>query len=84
MSSSKRPHKSSSDLNNNEIIPRSSVPPKKRATTATCNATKKYTIGQIKELRMVNFMCHKNFMIEFHPTSMQIVTGANGSGKMKQ
>lgn len=40
-----------------------------------------YHIGQIKEVRLLNFMCHKNFSIEFHPTSMQIVTGANGSGK---
>ena len=40
-----------------------------------------YNIGQIKELRMLNFMCHKNFSMQFHPTHMQIVTGANGSGK---
>ncbi|CAF0962841.1 unnamed protein product [Rotaria sordida] len=30
---------------------------------------------------MLNFMCHKNFSIEFHSTPMQIITGANGSGK---
>ncbi|CAF4967667.1 unnamed protein product [Rotaria sp. Silwood1] len=30
---------------------------------------------------MLNFMCHKNFSIQFHPTHMQIVTGENGSGK---
>lgn len=40
-----------------------------------------YNIGQIKELRVINFMCFKNFSIQFHPTHMQIVAGANGSGK---
>jgi predicted ATPase len=57
-----------SDMNNNDIIHH-----KKTKSL--------YTIGQIKQLHMLNFMCHKNFSIEFHPTHMQIVTGANGSGK---
>jgi len=55
-------------MNNNEIINRK-------------KAKKFYSIGQIKELYMINFMCYKNFSIQFHPTHMQIVTGANGSGK---
>jgi len=58
-------------MNNNEI-----TNPKK--------AKRLYSIGQIKELHMVNFMCHKNFSIQFHPTHMQIVTGANGSGKLNK
>lgn len=57
-----------SDMNNKELI---NVKKVKRS----------YHIGQIKELHMVNFMCYKNFSIQFHPTHMQIVTGANGSGK---
>ncbi|CAF3465727.1 unnamed protein product [Rotaria socialis] len=81
MSNLKRPHQSTSDLNNNEIISNSAVQSKKSKSVDNSNGKKPYTIGQIKELRMLNFMCHKNFSIEFHPTSMQIVTGANGSGK---
>ncbi|CAF4297799.1 unnamed protein product, partial [Rotaria magnacalcarata] len=81
MSNSKRPHPSTADLNNNEIISNSPVQSKKLKSVDNSNGKKSYTIGQIKELRMLNFMCHKNFSIEFHPTSMQIVTGANGSGK---
>ena len=59
---------SDSDVNNNTI---------KKAK----KAEKSHRIGQIKELHMLNFMCHKNFSIQFHPTHMHIVTGANGSGK---
>ena len=78
MSNSKRPCSSTSDLNNNEIA----VPTKKKKSTVPSTKPKNvYTIGQIKELHMLNFMCHKNFSITFHPTPMQIVTGANGSGK---
>ncbi|CAF3898576.1 unnamed protein product, partial [Rotaria magnacalcarata] len=33
------------------------------------------------KLHMLNFMCHKYFSIQFHPTHMQIITGVNGSGK---
>ncbi len=64
----KRPSTCNSDMNNNEITNRK-------------KAKKFYSIGQIKELYMINFMCYKNFSIQFHPTHMQIVTGANGSGK---
>jgi len=69
-------------MNNNEIHSSTSTQLKKKKTIASTTTEKKqsYTIGQIKELRMLNFMCHKNFSIEFHPTPMQIVTGANGSG----
>jgi hypothetical protein len=82
MNNLKRPHQSKSDVNNNQII--SSTPTQTKKKKTIVNTTKQkqsYTIGQIKELRMLNFMCHKNFSIEFHPTPMQIVTGANGSGK---
>ncbi|CAF1259296.1 unnamed protein product [Rotaria sordida] len=75
MQNHKRLIPSGSDMNNNEI-----VNVKKRKPII--NAEKKlYSIGQIKELHMLNFMCHKNFSIQFHPTHMQIVTGVNGSGK---
>ena len=74
-----------SDSNNNEILPsdstRSSTTQKKRKSVVNGTETKTFTIGQIKEVRMINFMCHKNFEIRFHPTPMQIVTGANGSGQ---
>jgi len=73
-------------MNNNEIISNPPIQTKKKKSITTTTTTSKekrlYTIGQIKELRMFNFMCHKNFSIEFHPTPMQIVTGANGSGKI--
>ena len=83
MSNLKRPHRSKSDMNNNEIIPGTSTQFKKKKTCISTTTKDKqlYTIGQIKELGMLNFMCHKNFLIEFNATSMQIVTGANGSGK---
>ena len=82
MNTSKRLHPSTSDLNNNEVRPNSSSPNKKKKSITTTQTNQQlHTIGQIKELRMLNFMCHKNFSIEFHPTPMQIVTGANGSGK---
>ncbi len=83
MNNTKRPFQSKSDMNNNEII--STTPPtttKKKKSVVMSKEKQLYTIGQIKELRMLNFMCHKNFSIEFHPTPMQIVTGANGSGKI--
>jgi hypothetical protein len=67
----KRSIELNSDMNNNEI-------------TNSKKTKRFYSIGQIKELHMVNFMCHKNFSIQFYPTHMQIVTGANGSGKLKQ
>jgi hypothetical protein len=64
-----------SDMNNNEII-------HAQKKKAVMNKDQRlYTIGQIKELHMLNFMCYKSFSIQFHPTHMQIVTGANGSGK---
>jgi predicted ATPase len=65
---SKRQLAFDSDVNNNDI-------------TNPKRAKSLYSIGQIKELHMLNFMCYKNFAIQFHPTHMQIVTGANGSGK---
>jgi ABC-type uncharacterized transport system ATPase subunit len=71
-------------MNNNEII--STTPPtttKKKKSVVMSKEKQLYTIGQIKELHMLNFMCHKNFSINFHPTPMQIITGANGSGKIK-
>jgi predicted ATPase len=67
-SNSKRHITLDSDVNNNDV----------RNAKKIRNL---YSIGQIKELHMLNFMCYKNFAIEFHPTHMQIVTGANGSGK---
>lgn len=69
-------HRMNADSNNNEILPSSS-----RKSLHRNETDRDYTIGQIKEVRMVNFMCHKNFEIKFHPLPMQIVTGANGSGK---
>ncbi|CAF0929233.1 unnamed protein product [Rotaria sordida] len=81
MSNSKRPHQSKFDLNNNDIIASTSTQTKKKKLIINSNEKRLHTIGQIKELRMLNFMCHKNFSIEFHPTPMQIITGANGSGK---
>jgi hypothetical protein len=80
MSNSKRSYPSTSDLNNNEI----SISTAKKKSVVPSKAKCVHTIGQIKELRMLNFMCHKNFAIEFHPTPMQIVTGANGSGKFRK
>lgn len=74
MKNHKRQSESSSDLNNNEII----QPTKKKATVNADNRS--YSIGQIKELHMLNFMCHRNFSIRFYPAHMQIITGANGSG----
>jgi len=70
-------------MNNNEIISNSPTQTKKKKTINNSKEKQLYTIGQIKELHMLNFMCHKNFSINFHPTPMQIVTGANGSGKIK-
>ncbi len=64
----KRPPSFNADMNNNDIA-------------KTKRAKRLYSIGQIKELHMLNFMCHKNFSIQFQATPMQIVTGANGSGK---
>jgi len=64
----KRLHLLNSDSSNNEIY------------HSTKHKTL-YSIGQIKEVQMINFMCHKNFIIQFRPTHMQIITGANGSGK---
>ncbi len=84
MSNSKRSCPSAADLNNNEIISSSSTSTKKKKSIVTSEVKQVHIIGQIKELRMLNFMCHKNFSIEFHPTPMQIVTGANGSGKFKK
>jgi len=69
-------------MNNNEIVSNSSTQTKKKKSINNSKENQSYTIGQIKELRMLNFMCHKNFSIDFHPTPMQIVTGANGSGKI--
>ncbi len=82
MNNSKRSCQSQSDMNNNEIVSNSSTQTKKKKSINNSKENQSYTIGQIKELRMVNFMCHKNFSIDFHPTPMQIVTGANGSGKI--
>ena len=83
MNNPKRSCQSKSDMNNNEILSSPTTSTKKKKTTGSTKDKKQsYTIGQIKELRMLNFMCHKNFSIEFHPTPMQIVTGANGSGKI--
>ncbi len=82
MNNSKRSCQSQSDMNNNEIVSNSSTQTKKKKSINNSKENQSYTIGQIKELRMLNFMCHKNFSIDFHPTPMQIVTGANGSGKI--
>ncbi|CAF1454444.1 unnamed protein product [Adineta steineri] len=68
-------------MNNNSIISSPSTSTKKKKSLITSKEKQKHTIGQIKELRMLNFMCHKNFSINFLATPMQIVTGANGSGK---
>ncbi|CAF3357287.1 unnamed protein product [Rotaria socialis] len=75
METHKRPVASNSDMNNNDIIHLS----KKKSILDTMK--KSFSVGQIKELHMLNFMCHKYFSIQFHPTHMQIVTGVNGSGK---
>ena len=80
MNNMKRPFLSKSDMNNNEIVPVVSSPARKKKALVTTKENQSYTIGQIKELRMLNFMCHKNFSIVFQATPMQIVTGANGSG----
>ncbi len=82
MNNSKRSCQSQSDMNNNEIVSNSPTQIKKKKSINNSKENQSYTIGQIKELRMLNFMCHKNFSIDFHPTPMQIVTGANGSGKI--
>ncbi len=82
MNNSKRSGQSQSDMNNNEIVSNSPTQIKKKKSINNSKENQSYTIGQIKELRMLNFMCHKNFSIDFHPTPMQIVTGANGSGKI--
>lgn len=84
MNTSKRSYPSTSDVNNNEVVARSSSPSKKKKSILPSTNQQTHTIGQIKELRMLNFMCHKNFAIQFHATPMQIVTGANGSGKRIQ
>lgn len=70
-------------MNNNEVVAARSSSPnkKKKSIVPSTNHHQTHTIGQIKELRMLNFMCHKNFAIQFHATPMQIITGANGSGK---
>ena len=34
--------------------------------------------GQIKTMRLVNFMCHKNFMVDFN-AHINFITGQNGS-----
>jgi hypothetical protein len=70
-------------MNNNEIVSNSPTQTKKKKSINNSKEKQLHTIGQIKELHMLNFMCHKNFSINFHPTPMQIVTGANGSGKIK-
>jgi hypothetical protein len=80
MNNSKRACSSKSDMNNNEIVSSTPKEAKKKKSIIISKEKQSYTIGQIKELHMLNFMCHKNFSIKFHPTSMQIVTGANGSG----
>ena len=79
----KRPHKSKSDVNNNEIISSTMTNVKKKKLIFNAEERHSHTIGQVKELLMINFMCHKNFSIEFHPIPMQIITGANGSGKLE-
>ncbi|CAF1468971.1 unnamed protein product [Adineta ricciae] len=64
------------DMNNN------AVSHSKKAKSTPVNETKKlFIVGQIKQLHLLNFMCHKNFSIEFHPTHLQLISGANGSGK---
>ena len=74
----KRQIPSGSDVNNNEIKN------KKKRKLKIDGDERPYSIGQIKELHILNFMCHRNFSIQFHPTHMQIVTGANGSGKSEE
>jgi hypothetical protein len=74
MNNSKRSYQSKSDMNNNEIVSSSPTQTKKKKLIVPSKEKHLYTIGQIKELRMLNFMCHKKFSIEFHPTPMQIVT----------
>jgi hypothetical protein len=73
------------DPNNNEMIISNETthPKKQKSILSPDNGWNKrlHTVGQIKELHMLNFMCHKNFSIPFYPTPMHIVTGANGSGK---
>ena len=82
MNQTGQPSSSRSDLNNNEIVASTSTAKRKKTSNVPSNNDRPYTIGQIKEVRMLNFMCHKNFAIKFHPTPMQIVTGANGSGRI--
>ncbi|CAF1187029.1 unnamed protein product [Adineta steineri] len=65
-----------SDMNNNNLLDSN-----KHELMIINDNERMFTIGQIKELHMLNFMCHKNFSIKFYPTQMQIITGANGSGK---
>ncbi|KAL0037264.1 hypothetical protein WJX79_009148 [Trebouxia sp. C0005] len=38
------------------------------------------TSGQIKKIRLENFMCHDNLLIEFTP-HVNFISGSNGSGK---
>lgn len=75
----------SPDSNNDDITlsnsTTSNAKKKKSSLPISISQPNNFTIGQIKEVRMMNFMCHKNFEIRFHSTPMQIVTGANGSGK---
>ena len=65
-----------SDMNNNTVSQS-----KKDKSTPVNDTKKSFIVGQIKQLHLLNFMCHKNFSIEFHPTHLQMITGANGSGK---
>ena len=36
--------------------------------------------GQVKEVKVTNFMCHSNMKVEFHP-HVNFISGPNGSGK---
>ena len=36
--------------------------------------------GQLKSIRLENFMCHENFNMEFAP-HVTFINGTNGSGK---
>lgn len=74
------------DVDNADIIIRKDIYPslsfQSRITTDENDVrTSSYALGQLKELHMVNFMCHENFSIRFHPTAMQLITGSNGSGR---
>jgi len=79
MNNPKRQIAFNSDMNNNEVNN------SKRMKLTRINKDERiFTVGQIKELHMLNFMCHKNFSMKFYPTHMQIVTGANGSGILNE